>query len=248
MTKWKCMPEMIECPAGTFVMGSPASEPGREGDETAHQVTLTRAFTMGRYPVTQALYEAVMGTNPAMCKGSSRPVEQVNWFDAVRFCNALSFQFGLRPAYIIGEGDEPEVTCDFTAPGYRLPTESEWEYACRAGTTTRHYSGDSDAGLGDIAWYEKNANDTTHPVGQKMPNAWGLYDMAGNVFEWTWDWYGTYPGATTDYIGPQTGNYRVSRGGSCRDGASYARAAYRNGSCPGVRGSGVGFRLARTTS
>jgi len=239
-------PEMIKCPAGSFMMGSPESEPGRCSDETQHQVTLTQAFLMGRYPVTQSLYEAVMGENPSEFKGPTRPVETVSWYDAVRFCNALSGKLGLAPAYLVGKGDAPEVSCDFTSPGYRLPTEAEWEYACRAGTTTLYYNGDSDADLGDIAWYSANANFTTHPVGQKAPNAWGLYDMAGNVWEWTWDWYGGCPGAISDYTGPQIGNYRVLRGGSWHNLALYARAAYRNYDVPGKCSSYRGFRMART--
>lgn len=239
-------PEMIECPAGTFVMGSPENEPGRYSDETEHQVTLTQAFLMGKYPVTQELYEAVMGKNPSFFNGPTRPVEMVSWYDAVRFCNALSAKLGLTPAYVIGVGIEPSVTCDFASPGYRLPIEAEWEYAYRAGTMTTYYNGDSKAGLDDIAWYSANANNKTNPVGQKAPNAWGLHDMAGNVWDWTWDWYEGYPSAVSDYIGPDTGYHRVLRGGSWNDNANDARAAGRNFGYPGLRNNDSGFRLART--
>lgn len=239
-------PEMIECPAGTFMMGSPEDEEGGYSDETQHEVTLTRAFLMSQYTVTQELYEAVMGENPSHFKGQTHPVEQVSWYDAVRFCNALSAKLGLTPAYCIGAGDEPAVSCDFTSPGFRLPTDAEWEYAYRAGTTTRYYNGDSDSGLDDIAWYWDNASNTTHPVGQKTPNAWGLYDMAGNVWEWCWDWKADYPGKTTDYTGPETGNYRVLRGGSWNNDECNARAANRNYHYPDSRHYRFGFRLART--
>jgi len=210
--------------AGTFTMGE---------DKTAHKVTLTQAFELGQYEVTQKQYETVMGTNPSREKGPQNPVEHVSWDDAVEFCRKLSAE--KKAGYI-----------------YRLSTEAEWEYSCRAGTTTKYSFGDSDSELGDYAWYNDNGLEglsgvTRHPVGRKKPNAWGLYDMHGNVGEWCQDWYGDYPsGSVTDPIGPVSGKYRSSRGGSFVNPASLVRSARRTPTRPGKRSSGLGFRPART--
>ena len=163
-------------PPGTFSMGS--SQGG--GDETPrHEVQLPHGLLMGRTQVTQGLYRAIMGENPARFKLSHQhPVEMVSWFDAVRFCNALSHACGLEEAYTIGEGDEPEVSYRPDAHGFRLPTEAEWEYAAKAGQDLLCSGSDEP---GEVAWYRKNSGRKTHPVGQKKPNAWGLYDMSGNV-------------------------------------------------------------------
>jgi formylglycine-generating enzyme required for sulfatase activity len=168
------------------------------------------------YEVTQQQYEKVMGTNPSTTKGPQNPVEKVSWNDAVEFCRKLS----ALPA---------EKSAGYV---YRLPTEAEWEYACRAGTQTAYSFGDSESELGDYAWYDKNAGGTTHPVGSKKPNAWGLYDMHGNVFEWCQDWYGSYPsGSVTDPTGESSGSHRVVRGGA---GTASPSAVRRSASGAGL--------------
>lgn len=212
----------VRIPAGKFTMGSPASEDGRSSDETQHEVTLTRPFELMVTPVTQALWQAVMGNNPSHFKGPDLPVETVSWEDVQGFIRKLNQMLGIK--------------------SLRLPTEAEWEYACRAGTTGARY-GDLDK----VAWYSGNSSSNTHPVGKKAPNAWGLHDMLGNVWEWCQDWYGTYPsGPVKDPTGPASGSARVRRGGGWRLGAGFVRAAYRNGSDPGYRDNFLGFRLARS--
>jgi hypothetical protein len=207
-------------PAGSFVMGSPADEEGRFGSEREHTVEITQPFLLKTTPVTQAEWQALMGDNPARFQGDdSRPVENVSWEDAARVCEALSAQ---------------------TGGTYRLPTEAQWEYACRAGTTTARY-GDTDA----VAWYGMNANGTTHPVGQKQPNAWGLYDMIGNVWEWCLDWSGDYPSQPQrDPKGPPSGDTRVVRGGGWYYDAQNCRAAQRYNGPPTFRDDLIGFRPA----
>jgi formylglycine-generating enzyme required for sulfatase activity len=178
---------LVPIPSGEFQMGSPDSDPDAFDEETPqHAVRITRPFYLGACPVTQAEYRAVMGEGPSRFKDQpENPVEYVSWHDAVRFCNRLSERESLRPFYTI-EGGWVTVP-DWSGTGYRLPKEAEWEYACRAGTTTRYSFGDDPAALGDYAWYWDYSAQTTHPVRQKHANPWGLYDMHGNVFEWCWD-------------------------------------------------------------
>ena len=233
-------PVLVGLPAGRFRMGSPAGEEGRFDDEIHHEVVLSRGFLLGEVPVTQAEYAAVVGANPSGFQDLDRPVEQVSWFDAVSFCNALSRRVGLEEAYVVN-GTQVRWK-GLSCPGFRLPTAAEWEYACRAGTTGARYGN-----LDDVAWYSSNSGSTTHPVRRKQPNAWGLYDTLGNVFEWCWDWWDTYPsGVVTDPVGPGSGSYRVGRGGSWSGGAQFARAAYRGRWTPGRRFVNLGFRLARS--
>lgn len=222
---------MMQVPAGLFLMG----ESGKQ-----HTVELTRGFAIGVAPVTQKEYEALMGANPSKFKGLECPVEQVSWFDAVQFCNATSRAWGFEESYVV-QGDVVQWKAS-GCRGFRLPTEAEWEYACWAGTTDVRYGP-----AGDVAWTSENAGQTTHPVGQKMPNAWGLYDTLGNVWEWCWDWYGDYAvGTVSNPTGPRTGSRRVFRGGSWLNDADYAVAADRNNRDPGYRSSHLGFRLARS--
>jgi len=230
---------MVRINGGTFTMGSPANEPDRRDNEVQHPVTVS-SFYMGKYEVTQKEYQEVMGTNPSQFKGDNLPVENVSWFDAVEYCNKRSQQEGLTPAYTI---NGTNVTWNRNANGYRLPTEAEWEYTCRAGTTTAYNTG---ASITDnTGWYSANSGDTTHPVGQKPANAWGLYDMHGNVWKWCWDWFGNYAsGAQTDPVGASSGSDRVRRGGSWGNTAQYARSAYRNYNSPAFWSGYLGFRVA----
>jgi len=214
----------VQIPPGTFMMGSPSSEPNRDSDETQHRVTLTKPFYMQTTEVTQGQWKAVMGNNPSHLSncGDNCPVEQVSWNDCQEFIRKLNQR----------EGNGT----------YRLPTEAEWEYACRAGTTGPYYTDLDRAG-----WYSGNSNNRTHPVAQKTPNAWGLYDMHGNVWEWCQDWRVDYPGGSvTDPKGPSSGNYRVIRGGSWSHAARYCRSADRSSGTPDYRILHRGFRVAWT--
>ena len=194
--------DMAELPGGTFTMGDAGGKP----DEAPHQVTVG-PFLIDRCEVTQAEYSKLMGANPAKFKGDRRPVECVTWFDAALFCNERSRREGLKPCY-----NEETFECDFSADGYRLPTEAEWEYACRAGS-----SGPLNFSQGDLsryAWTRRNSRETTHPVGSLQPNAWGIHDMYGNVSEWCNDWYAPSPAGGVDPRGAKDGDKKVLRGGS----------------------------------
>ncbi|MCL2880788.1 MAG: formylglycine-generating enzyme family protein [Treponema sp.] len=233
--------EMVYLNGGTFTMGSPASERGRSTNEgPQHQVTLS-PFSIEKYPVTQAEYEQTTGSNPSSFKGENLPVEQVSWMDALLYCNKRSVAEGLTPVYTINGNN---VSWDHDADGYRLPTEAEWEYACRAGTQTPFYSGTS---VNDAGWHSGNSGGKTHPVGQKLPNDWGLYDMHGNVLEWCWDRLGSYStDPQTDPQGAATGTDRVYRGGSWYFEPLQTRSAFRFGNQPGLRIFFVGFRVVRS--
>ena len=216
-----------------------ASEAGKK----KHRVGITRPFYLGVYEVTQAQYEAVMGNSPSFFTANGRgkvrvpgqstdrhPVEQVRWLDAVKFCNKLSEREGIAPFYEIDGG---KVTvADWNRPGYRLPTEAEWQYACRANTSTRYPFGDDAARLGEYGWFSGNSGDKTHPVGEKRPNGFGLYDMLGNVSEWCWD---AYDEPSHMYSG------RVYCGGDWS-----ARSACRDAG--GCQAGNIGFRLALVQS
>jgi formylglycine-generating enzyme required for sulfatase activity len=261
--------EQVWINAGTFTMGSPSGEPGRYStDETQHQVTLTNGFYMGKYQVTQAQYESVMGTNPSNFKTpvapetstGKRPVEMVTWFDAIEFCNKLSVLEELTPVYTI-TGRTPAtgypitdaaVTQNWVANGYRLPTEAQWEYACRGKTTTAFNNGNDDytnaSQVEAVAWYTGNSGGRTHEAGLKTPNAWGLYDMNGNVYEWCWDWYDSSyysSSSVTDPQGASSGANRVVRGGNWSSSAQNMRSAFRFNYSPDDRNNTIGFRILR---
>ncbi|MCX6931033.1 MAG: formylglycine-generating enzyme family protein, partial [Verrucomicrobia bacterium] len=227
-------PRFVWLPAGQFVMGSPTNEVDRQDNEGPQtHVTLTRGFFLGRYEVTQGEYLSVIGTNPSSFPGdTNRPVETVNWYDATNYCAQLTARERLAGRLPAGWA-------------YRLPTEAEWEYASRAGSTNRFSYGD-DPGytqLANYAWYIANSGGTTHSVGGKLPNRWGLYDMSGNVWEWCSDWYGNYPGGSvTDPQGTGSG----FRGGGWNEFDGYARqcrSAFRYVYAPSFRGNDVGFRV-----
>ena len=224
--------EFVESPAGAFLMGST----GRWSDDVDRPVTrvrISQGFYLGKYEVTQDQWQAVMGNNPSKFSGCGRcPVENVSWNDVQAFIGKLNAKSGERR--------------------YRLPTEAEWEYAARAGTSTDTYAGNLTQKLGNdpvvnsIAWYKNNSGNRTHPVGQKAPNAFGLYDMLGNVWEWVGDWFGDYPGgAVTDPTGPGLGSMRVYRGSSWDYYAMYCRSATRFWGQSSVSGGDQGFRLLR---
>jgi formylglycine-generating enzyme required for sulfatase activity len=220
--------ELLRCPAFAFIMGSPADEMDRSNDETQHLVTISKPFWMGKTEVTQGQWQAVMGNNPSGFKCNDLPVERVSWDDAVSFCKKLTER--AKAAGTLPAGYE-----------YRLPTEAEWEYACRAGSTGS-FAG---TGVDDLGWYSSNSDRKIHAVGTKQANAWGLYDMHGNVWEWCQDRYEVYPeGAVTDPTGPATGANRVCRGGCWLIGAKGCRAAYRGRGQPGSRNNFMGFRVA----
>jgi formylglycine-generating enzyme required for sulfatase activity len=211
--------ELVWIPAGEFMMGSPAGEENRGRDETQHRVTISQGFWMGKTEVTQEQYEAVMGTNPSKHKAGDKPVHNVSWNDVTAFCQRVG-------------------------QGVRLPTEAEWEYACRAGTTTKYSSGDTEADLRRVADYGRNYAEGPGAVGQKEANPWGLYDTHGNVWEWCADWYGDYPnGEVTDPTGPSSGSGRVLRGGSFYNEPGYCRCANRLRLNPDLTLSYFGFRV-----
>jgi formylglycine-generating enzyme required for sulfatase activity len=232
--------KLVLIPKGTFMMGSPESEEGRKENETQHEVTIGKVYYLGVYEVTQAQYEKVMGKNPSYFQGAvvgnenaDLPVEMVSWDDAVEFCKKLSELPDEKKAGRV----------------YRLPTEAEWEYACRAGSKTAYSFDDEEGLLPEYGWFNRNSSRRTHTVGLLEPNAWGLYDMHGNVWEWCSDMHGEYPkGAVSDQTGPKEGSDRVDRGGSWDDEAANCRSAGRDWIDPSSRGNGLGFRLALSSS
>ena len=260
----------VRIPGGTFLMGSPVNTSDSHANERPVRAVTISAFYMGRFPVTQGEWYDVMGTNPSyfhsgVATGVSwrnLPVERVTWYYALVFSNRLSIMRGLSPAYSIGGSTNPDdwgpvpttinatwnaVTVVHGSTGYRLPTEAQWEFAARGGNGSPGnftFSGSNNAA--EVAWNNANSGGRTHEVGALMPNALGLYDMSGNVSEWVWDWFGTYPSmAQTDPTGPAAGDFRMARGGSWNYAPADTRSAVRFVFPPNRRGETNGFRLVR---
>jgi formylglycine-generating enzyme required for sulfatase activity len=225
---------MVYIKPGVFVMGGDVDvDPNHRWmgiEKPKHEVTITRGFYIGKYEVTQAQYEAVMGGNPSKWREPNRPVEQVTWQEATEFCRLATGR---------------------TRRQFRLPTEAEWEYACRAGSTGRYCFGDSHSGLSDYAWFKNNSGGQTHPVGKKKPNQWGLYDVHGNVWEWVADRYAAdyYANSPRENpTGPDAANRRLRRGGSEGTTGNVCRSAIRNHNPPSNRSNYLGFRAAVSAS
>ena len=217
--------DMVEVRGGTFRMGATPEQGGdAESDEKpVHSVTLS-SYYIGKTEVTQALWKSVMGSNPSYWKGDNLPVECVSWDDCQEFIRKLNA---------------------LTSQHFRLPTEAEWEFACRGGNNSRGYKYSGNNYIDNVAWYSNNSGHKTHPVATKSPNELGIYDMSGNVDEWCNDWYGGYTsGRQTNPKGPYDGSFRVRRGSSGFDGAVDCRSSYRDGSIPSLRDSNLGLRLA----
>jgi formylglycine-generating enzyme required for sulfatase activity len=245
----------VRVEGGTFQMGS---NNDYDEEKPVHTVTV-KSFSIGKYEVTQKEWYEVMGRNPSNFKGDNRPVECVSWYDAVEYCNKRSEKEGLTPAYTIDKsGRDPNNTSrndsvkwlvrwNLNANGYRLPTEAEWEYAARGGNGSPGnyiYSGSNTAG--EVAWYSSNSGGSTHDVGTRAANNLGIHDMSGNVYEWCWDWYGSYPsGSQADPQGAASGSDRVIRGGGWVSFAGYARSVNRVSDIPYSRYFIIGFRLVR---
>lgn len=227
--------KLVLIPKGSFMMGAPAGEEGAGDDEEQHEVVISNDFYLGQTEVTQGQFERVMGTNPSHFRlprspqddRTRHPVESVSWHEAVEFCERLSSLPAEKEARRL----------------YRLPYQSEWEYACRAGSQTPYFYGSDPEELGSYAWFNDNSGNETQPVGEKQPNRWGLYDMHGNVWEWCADWFGEYPAGP---VGPKHGVYRVLRGGGIANAPVACRSAYRIRFTPSLRNRVSGFRIALT--
>lgn len=226
--------DLVAVESGTFMMGSPNTEADRRDNEYQHRVTLS-SFYMGKYQVTQAQWQAIMGSNPSYFKGDNLPVENVSWDDIQVFLEKLNTLYSLSPP-LGGQG----------GGFFRLPTEAEWEYAARGGNKSQGYTYAGSNNLNEVAWYDDNSNNKTHPVGQKKPNELGIYDMTGNVWEWCRDWYADDYYSKSPSSNPEnttTATYRVLRGGSWINYAVYCRVAYRSNYTPSIRINDFGFRL-----
>ena len=250
------LPEwMVKVDGGTFMMGATAEQSADASsfEKPAHKVTVSD-FYIGKYEVTQALWTKIKGTNPSRYIGNGNlPVETVSWYDCIRFCNALSKSMGYAACYRIengvnGSGKENSTVTLLNGGrgGFRLPTEAEWEYAARGGNRSKGYKYSGSNRLDDVAWYYDNSKGQTHPVGEKVPNELGLYDMSGNVWEWCWDWYDNYSSKSQNNpTGPDKGSDRVYRGGTWDYYSKGCRVSVRSGDYPFGVGydDHLGFRL-----
>lgn len=246
--------KMMELPAGSFLMGSAESDKNAYISEKPQHKVMLRGFRIGVTPITVEIYHQVMNTGETPPdEDLQRPIVNISWLDAVNFCNELSKQEGYQPCY---RKKFWRWHCHWEADGYRLPTEAEWEYACRAGTKSVYSFGNTSEKLDHYAWHTGNSNDL-QPVAGKQPNLWGLYDMHGNTWEWCWDWYANYSsGSQYNPTGPKTGRHRVLRGGSFEQPPEHMRSAIRNIDLPPMnqdsaeypgRGSWfLGFRCVRS--
>ncbi|MBI5647456.1 MAG: SUMF1/EgtB/PvdO family nonheme iron enzyme [Ignavibacteriae bacterium] len=240
--------EMVTLNGGAFRMGNINGSGGQQDELPVHQVTV-HPFMISRCEVTQELYVRATGRNPSIHTGVAKlPVENIDWYEAVAFCNSLSALENFTPCYT--GITERNVQCDFGANGYRLPTEAEWEFACRAGTSTEYSSGDNVNALSVVGWHAGNSEGTTHPVGEREANGFGLFDMHGNVLEWCWDWYSASAygaNAVQDPRGPASGAEKVLRGGSAfllaTNHRSSCRSAYLT---PGTKRRDTGMRVVRS--
>ncbi|MBN1593207.1 MAG: formylglycine-generating enzyme family protein [Candidatus Coatesbacteria bacterium] len=251
--------EMHSIPGGSFLMGSPSEESGRDADEGPQRTVQVSAFSISETEITEKQWEDVMGWKDCLSpKGDFYPVENVTWFDCLSFCNELSRADGYAECYTITNVQlngmhiaSADVDCDFDANGYRLPTGAEWEYACRAGTVTRFYTGDLESDLDLAGWFYSNSSMEKHAVAEKTSNSLGLFDMHGNVLEWCWDrydggYYQSRPDPDTDPTGPDEGATRVVRGGGLGNPAEDCRSANRYGNSPGGKYADVGLRVVRS--
>jgi formylglycine-generating enzyme required for sulfatase activity len=247
-----------------FGMGSSPREAGRDTDETSHRASIPRSFALAAHETTVAEFQEFLADHPKVLHDYPHelspepacPMINVTWYLAAQYCRWLSERENMTEQQMcypkVDEiGPEMKLPDDFLSrTGYRLPTEAEWEYACRGGTATRFSFGDSDDLAAEYAWYDMNAANRTHPVGQLKPNEYGLFDMHGNVWEWCQDWFANYPAAAAQAVEdlPQTtaGENRVLRGGTFNWGTAYMRSAERNNDKPATRLNAVGFRVART--
>ena len=264
--------EMVLIPGGSFIMGSDTEGAAACIAPRPERTVNVDSFYIGKYQITQAHYYEVMGINPSYFQGASivtgvngnnLPVERVNWYNAVEFCNKLSERDGFNPAYDIDKDKKDSNNTEETdtikwtvklidgADGYRLPTEAQWEYACRANTTTAYYTGDTISN--NTGWYGDNSGGRTHEAGKKPPNAWGLCDMHGNVWEWCWDfvnyggdnYYDFAPNPDINPLGLDSGNRRAERGGSWRSPPNRVISSYRERYRPHNSGNDLGFRVVR---
>ena len=234
---------LIYVEGGSFMMGSDDCDI-YYFQQPIHEVSVS-SFYISKYQITQNEWQEVMGSNPSWFRGDKLPVEQISWYDAIEYCNKRSIKEGLKPCY---SGSGKNISCDWTANGYRLPTEAEWEYAARGGKKSKGYKYSGSNDINEVAWYGSNSSDKTHPVGEKQANELGIYDMSGNVWEWCWDWY------SIDYYsksprsnprGPSSGEFRVLRGGSWYYNGNDCRVANRRLNNPDDGDYSYGLRILR---